>query len=98
MLLPQSWTDNSAETTHSGLWIDDPRFYVNLNEVERRTWRQILSATSINAIAAEEGISRAAVYSRIQGNSKGQGGMVAKNFWCLLWWRLRQEQQGGRTR
>ena len=27
-------------------------------------------------------------------NGKGQGGMIAKNFWCLLWWRLRQNRLG----
>jgi len=66
------------------------RFFVNLNPVERETWRKILSARSIASIAKEEGISRAAIYSRICGNSKGQGGMISKNFWVLLWWLLRQ--------
>jgi len=66
------------------------RFFVNLNPVERETWRKILSAQSIASIAKEEGVSRAAIYSRICGNSKGQGGMISKNFWVLLWWQLRQ--------
>jgi hypothetical protein len=67
------------------------RLFVNLNPVERETWRKLLAAMSIASIAKEEGVSRAAIYARIQGNSKGQGGMIAKNFWVLLWWRLRQE-------
>jgi len=71
-------------------WLDDSRYYINLNEVERRTWRQLLSGTSINAIADEEGVSRAAIYARIEGNRCGHGGMIAKNFWCLLWWRRRR--------
>jgi len=73
---------------------DDPRYYVNLNPIQRRTWRKVLSGQSISSIAHGEGISRKAVYDRIQGNAKGQGGMIAKNFWCLLWWRLRQRQMG----
>ena len=50
-----------------------------------------LAAKSVASIAKEEGVSRAAIYARIQGNSRGQGGMIAKNFWVLLWWRLRQQ-------
>jgi hypothetical protein len=95
MLLPPNWAENTPQQACSSPWIDDPRFYVNLNVVERRTWRQILSAISISTIAAEEGVSRAAIYARIQGNSKGQGGMIGKNVWVLLWWRLRQRITGG---
>jgi hypothetical protein len=94
VLLPPNWTDSTPQQARSRVWVDDPRFYVNLNAIERRTWRQILSAISINAIAAEEGVSRAAIYARIQGNSKGQGGMIGKNVWVLLWWRLRQRMTG----
>lgn len=95
ILLPPNWADDGPEKDASGLWIEDPRYYVNLNEVERRTWRQILSAVSINTIARYEGVSRAAIYARIQGNSRGQGGMIGKNVWVLLWWRLRQRMTGG---
>ena len=69
---------------------DQPRLFVNLNSVERETWRKILAAQSIADIAKEEGISRAAIYGRIRGNSRGQGGMIAKSPWVLLWWRSRQ--------
>jgi len=70
---------------------EQERLFVNLTPLERQTWRKILGGQSIASIAKEEGISRAAIYSRIQGNRKGQGGMIAKNVWCLLWWRLRQK-------
>ena len=66
------------------------RLFVNLTPVERETWRKILCAQSIASIAKEEGISRAAIYARIEGNGKGQGGMIAKNFWVLLWWIMRR--------
>ncbi len=69
---------------------EDERLFVNLNPVERDTWRRILAAQSIASIADEDRVSRPAIYARILGNSKGQGGMIAKNFWVLLWWRLRQ--------
>jgi len=68
-----------------------PKLFVNLNPLESETWRKLLAAQSIASIAKEEGVSRPAIYARIQGNNKGQGGMIAKNFWVLLWWRLRQQ-------
>jgi hypothetical protein len=89
------WTDGGPRRGLSSPWLDEPRFYVNLNPVERQTWRKILSGISINVIAAEEGVSRAAIYARIQGNRFGHGGMIGKNFWCLLWWRLRERMAGG---
>jgi hypothetical protein len=69
--------------------------FVSLNPVERSTWEKLLAAQSISSIAAEEGVSRAAIYARIQGNRFGQGGMIGKNFWVLLWWRLRQQMMAG---
>lgn len=73
---------------------EQPRYFINLNALQRRTWGKILRGWSIRQIAAEEGVRRSAIYARIEGNSKGQGGMIAKNFWVLLWWRLRQRQNG----
>jgi hypothetical protein len=70
---------------------EQARLFINLNPVERQTWRKLLAAQPIASIAKEEGVSRAAIYARIAGNRKGQGGMIAKNFWVLLWWRLRQQ-------
>ena len=72
---------------------DDPKHYVNLNPLERETFRRILKGQSIASIAQEDGVKRSAIYARICGNSKGQGGMIAKNFWVLLWWRCHQNIQ-----
>jgi hypothetical protein len=69
---------------------EQERLFVNLTPIERQTWRKILSAQSIASIASEEGVSRAAIYARVEGNGKGQGGMIAKNFWVLLWWLMRR--------
>jgi hypothetical protein len=71
------------------------RLFVNLNPIERETWRKILNAESIASIADEEGVSRAAVYNRILGSSRGRGGMIRKNFWVLLWWEMRQRIMAG---
>jgi hypothetical protein len=90
VFFPQSLSeppDPAAEQTNL---CDQQRLFVNLNPLERETWRKILQAQSISSIAEQEGVSRAAIYARIQGNNKGQGGMVAKNFWVLLWWLARQ--------
>jgi hypothetical protein len=90
VFFPQSLSeppDLAAEQTDL---CDQQRLFVNLNPLERETWRKILQAQSIASIAEQEGVSRAAIYARIQGNNKGQGGMVAKNFWVLLWWLARQ--------
>ena len=72
---------------------EQERLYVNLTPIERQTWRKILSAQSIVSIASEERVSRAAIYARIEGNGKGQGGMIAKNFWVLLWWLMRRRAE-----
>ena len=90
VLLSRDWADGGPRRTQPRLWVDDPKYYVNQNAVERRTWQRVLSGASISAIAVDEGVSRTAIYARVQGNRKGHGGMIAKNYWCLLWWRLRQ--------
>lgn len=95
VLLPPNWAHKASQQACSSLRFDDLSFCVNFDEVERRTWSQILSTIGINAIAREEGVSRAAIYARIQGNSKGQGGMTGENVWVLLWWRMRQRTTAG---
>lgn len=77
----------AAPKTHRA---EQERLFVNLTPVERETWRKLLQAQSVASIALEEGVSRSAIYERIQGNRRGQGGMIAKNPWILLWWRLRK--------
>jgi hypothetical protein len=39
--------------------------------------------------------SRTAIYERIRGNSKGHGGMIAKNLYVAIWWRTRQAREDG---
>src|SRR3989442_15433250 len=63
-----------------------------LNRTERRTWRLLLLGNSILETAGHERVSRAAVYERIRGNSKGQGGMVKKNDYVPIWWGRRQKE------
>jgi hypothetical protein len=66
----------------------------NLTKVERRTWRKLLvEGKSIAQVAIDEGVSRNAVYERIRGNSKGQGGMIAKNDFVALWWLRRSLEE-----
>jgi len=86
--------EDSAPAPEPQEFEDDPKHYVNLNPLERETFRRILKGQSIASIAQEDGVKRSAIYARICGNSKGQGGMIAKNFWVLLWWRCRQNIQG----
>jgi hypothetical protein len=87
------WTEDMRADQLPYPWLDDARYYVNLNAVEQRTWRKLLNGQSISSIAQDEGVSRKAVYDRIQGNAQGHGGMIGKNFWVLLWWRLRRERR-----
>ncbi|SRR6266404_1309308 len=63
----------------------------NLTEIESEAWERVLEGRSISQIAEEQGVSRTAIYERIRGNSKGQGGMIAKNHWVRLWWTARKE-------
>ena len=63
----------------------------NLTPIERRTFRKLaLEERSIAQTAAEERVSRGAIYARLCGNSKGQGGMIAKNEFVHLWWLRRR--------
>lgn len=66
----------------------------HLTPTERRTWLKLLDGRSILDIAAEEGVSRAAVYERIRGSSRGKGGMVAKNEYVAIWWKRRSKREG----
>lgn len=95
IFFPQRTTEAAPPTTPEPDICEQARLFVNLNPLERQTWCKILSAQSVASIAKEEGVSRAAIYARIQGNIKGQGGMIGKNVWVLLWWRLRQRLTGG---
>jgi DNA invertase Pin-like site-specific DNA recombinase len=92
-LLPPSCTEPPDKEQPKEIF-EQSRLYVNLNPLEAETWKKLLKGQSIRDIAREEGVSRQAVYSRIVGNSKGQGGMVSKNFWVLLWWLLRGRING----
>jgi hypothetical protein len=67
----------------------------NLTATERRTWLQLVDGVSILDVAAAEGVSRTAIYERIRGSSKGHGGMIAKNPYVAIWWRLRHGDEGG---
>lgn len=56
----------------------------NLNDTEHRTWLRILDGIPILEIAAEDGVSRAAIYDRIRR-------MVRKNDYVAIWWRLKNK-------
>ncbi len=88
-LLPPSCTEPPDREEPREIF-EQTRLYVNLNPLERATWEKLLKGQSIRSIAREEGVSEQAVRSRIIGNSKGQGGMVAKSLWIWRWWGLRQ--------
>lgn len=76
------------------LW-EKEKMYVNLNEIERRTWERILRGWTITDIAEEDRVSRQAILARIGGNSKNQGGMIGKNFHVLVWWLFRSKGRRG---
>ena len=61
-----------------------------LSRLERRTWLPLLLDRSIDEVAESEGVSRAAIYARIRGNSKKQGGMIRKNDYVAIWWRTQR--------
>ena len=91
VFFPAKWSE-PPEATPDSLDVPDlERYSVNLNLVERETWRRIRRGHSIERIASEDGVTRSAIYCRIRGNNKGQGGMTVKNFWVHLWWTLRQQ-------
>jgi len=60
-----------------------------LNRTERRTWLNLLLGLSIVEVACKEKVSRTAIYERLRGNSKGQGGMIRKNDYVRIWWERR---------
>lgn len=82
--LPPVWADGGPVPRLACPWADESRYYVNLNETERRIWRQVLLARPIAEIARNEGVTRPAIYSRLLGK-RGRGGMIEKSYWVLLW-------------
>lgn len=80
--------DRNEPTGPPPFW-EQSKLFVNLNDTEARTWTLILRGVSISEIARQENVSRQAIYARIEGNQKDQGGMIGKNFWVLLWWLMR---------
>lgn len=64
-----------------------------LNRTERRTWLLLLLGLPILEVACKEKVSRAAIYERIRGNSKGQGGMIRKNDYVEIWWRNQRKKK-----
>jgi len=64
----------------------------SLSRIERRTWLLLLLGYSILDIAEHEKVTRVAIYERIRGNSKGQGGMIRKNDYVAIWWRRRGQE------
>jgi hypothetical protein len=67
-----------------------PGLFLNLNEVQRRTWKLFLLGSTVAAVARAERVSRQAIYERVRGKN-GRGGMIEKNFWVCFWWLMRQE-------
>lgn len=90
-----SWTTPTPDPPDSDSDLEEliAELSYNLSPLERRTWLQLIDGLSVEQIAHAEGVSRAAVYERIRGNSKKQGGMVKKNDYVRIWWNLRQRQQ-----
>lgn len=64
-----------------------------LSRLERRTWLPLLFGRSLDEVAKSQGVSRAAIYARIRGNSKGQGGMIRKNDYVAIWWCMQRKLQ-----
>jgi len=94
-LVPQfdpSWTTPPAELNESASEFDEliAEITNGLTAAEVRTWLKLVDGISVDAIATEEGITRSAIYERIRGNSKQQGGMVKKNDYVRIWWERRQ--------
>lgn len=83
LLLGPAWRDPEPPADQPD-WTADSRYYVNLTEAECRTWSQALTGCSISSIARSERVSRQAIYARFVGKD-GDGGMIAKNYWVLLW-------------
>jgi len=79
------------ESRHSELMPLLRELMYGLNRIERRTWLLILLGTPIIEIARKDKVSPAAIYSRIRGNAKGQGGMIRKNDYVHIWWRDRHK-------
>lgn len=57
----------------------------NLTPCQERTFLRLLDDASIRTLAAEEGVSRPAIYSRLLGTKKYPGGMAARNAFVRAW-------------
>ena len=89
-----SWTDfdwdqESPDTTNDEL---REELCYDLNPIERETWVKIIHGQSVLGIAAEERVTRQAIYSRIRGSRRTKG-MIHKNFYVARWWKLRETKR-----
>jgi hypothetical protein len=69
-----SWTE-PPEAALNSLEVGDPeRYSVNLNPIERETWRRIRQGDSIACIANDDGVARSAIYAASAVTAKARVG------------------------
>jgi hypothetical protein len=96
-LLKMPGTAAARQTDRSDLLPLYRELMYGLSRLERRTWVPLLLGRSIEDVAQMQGVSRQAIYARIRGNSKNQGGMIRKNDYVDIWWRT-QRHSHSRTK
>ncbi len=91
-IFPPNWSEQEQESDNQELQELIEEICYGLSPIERSTWLLLIDGLSLSEIARNDCVSRQAIYARIRGTKKSPGGMIAKNEYVAIWWKLHNKK------